>query len=505
MKLNWFSQYVCLALLFMVTSCQVSEVEAAGLIEQFSIESGSWVSLDSPIVRDMAINESEILALRVRDLQGKAFKINMLPLDASDITFCWYPVMRAEAGMGEMDVLEEPDASGIVPVQSAKSQFVLKATVPPITRPGTYRWTMQVLVNGMLFYTGEVRLVVYPVKLGKPGINLQGNLLFKRGDVSEEVILALLEKMRAYDFNSLVLPRRFFDQETFGRVGQYVLDNFEFLRVAPRILFSRKKVLAERLQADTLTKQQWLQEECSHLATSLAWLKSRAHPHNTFIYKLWDEPMPENYNEVAYSYGGIRRCTPGVKLELTEEPSSELGDIADIWTVNINKLSNDAVQRARHQNDSIYLYANYLHEITDNPMRIRNIGWLMGYFGLDGYHFWSIANWDKGAFVQEENETGREERGTLFYWDQRTKRVLPSMRMEVFHDGLDDMQLLRQVQSCAATNTSVAVRTQASQLLEKVETAVYQWDFNDKHSQVPNLAVFKAALLKVATICHKAI
>lgn len=510
MKVIGWRRYLGLMCLLLLVGCNAG-VEAGavspagsqlktGAVEQFVPETGNWMMAGAAIVLETASNEAESVVLRVNGIQGKAFQLNFSPLGTSGITLRWYQVMQADGGGGLMDALAEPDGGGMVYPTHANSQFLLKAIVPAGTATGTYRWNMLAIVNGQTIHSGELKLIVHPVTLDLPTINLQGNLLFKRDDVPDEVMLALLGTMHSYGFTGLVLPKTLFKKVTLGSVEQYALDNFQYIRMSPRILFTRKKTLTDSLLAEGLSKEQWLQDECHHVAQILARMKADARPHNVFAYKLWDEPMPENYAEVAYSYGGLKKCVSTIPLELTEPPSARLGDIADIWTVNINSLNSNVVKQVRQQNDRIYLYANYLHEITDNPLAIRNIGWLMGYFGLDGYHFWSVANWGNGALEQNGSETGREERGTLFYWDGQTNRVLPSLRMEMFREGLDDMQLLGLVKACAVSGHAGGVK--AAQVLGGVDAAIKQWDFNDPKSRVPVLATYRSALLGAASDCR---
>jgi hypothetical protein len=510
MKKCSLRHYLGLALLLSLMGCKPAAEAGAvasggiaarvGTLQQFAPETASWLVASSPIVLETAINESESVVLQAAGMQGKAFHLGLSPLDGSGIAFKWYQVMQGNANGGVMDALIEPDANGMVYPSTATSQYLLKAIVPAGTAAGTYRWNMQATANGQMIHNGDVKVIVHPVTLGKSGINLQGNLLFKRDDVPDDIVLSLLEKMRGYDFTGLVLPKQLFKTAALGKVENYALDNFQYIRMSPRTLFTRKKTLGDTLLADGITRERWLQDECAYVSQSLARMKRNARPHNVFTYKLWDEPVPENYAEVAYGYNGLKQCASGVPLELTEPPAVGLGDVADIWTVNINALNAGVVKKVRQQNDHIYLYANYLHEITDNPLRIRNAGWLMGYFGLEGYHFWSVANWGNGALNQSEGETGREERGTLFYWDEQNHRVLSSLRMEMFHEGLDDMQLLGQVKACAAAAGTGSAA--AAQALAQVDRAVQQWDFNNQKSNVPVLTAFRNSLLGAADACH---
>lgn len=510
MKKYSLRHYLSLVILLVLMGCKPaaeaggvvsdSTVARVGPLQYFASETSSWLIASSPVVLETAINESESLVLQATGMQGKAFHLSLSPLNTSGITFKWYQVMQGDANSGLMDALIEPDVNNMVYPSAETSQFLLKAIVPAGTAPGTYRWTMQATANGQMIHNGEVKLIVHAVTLGKSSINLQGNLLFKRNDVPNDIVLALLEKMRGYDFTGLVLPKQLFNSATLGKVENYVLDNFKYIRLSPRTLFTRKKTLADTLLKDRITRERWLQDECTHLSQSLTRMKRNAKVHNVFTYKLWDEPVAENYAEVAYGYSGLKKCINGVRMELTEAPSAGLGDIADIWTVNIRALNDGVVKKVRQQNDSIYLYANYLHEITENPLRIRNTGWLMGYFGLEGYHFWSVANWENGTLVQNSGETGREERGTLFYWDEQSHRVLSSLRMEMFHEGLDDMQLLAQVKACVATAN--AGSEAAAQVLTQVDKAMQQWDFNNQNSNVPVLTVFRNSLLQAADACR---
>ena len=471
----------------------------AGTIKLFNPDASNWVTLTPTIEVNSAINDSELIVLNLDGMQGHKISLKLAPSGNTAITFQWYQVLQGVNDNGAIDALQSPDNSGVITAQTNSSMLVLKASIPTSVGAGNYRWSIQVMDNGTTAYQGSIAINVYPFKLETSTVTIQGNLLFKRNDIAEDTMLALLKTMRSYDFNSVILPKQYFKSATISRVERYVLDNFKYIRISPRTLFSRTNTLAQELKAEGVSREQWLKDECNY-ANNLVRLMNVSNK-NALVYKLWDEPLPVNYPEVIYTYTGLHNCVKNVSLELTEQPSMDLGDIADIWTINLNALTEQAVQMARKQNDRIYLYANRLHDIRANPQLIRNVGWLMGYFGLDGYHFWSVSDWGNGTLEQASSDTGNEERGTLFYWDSASKKLLSSLRMEMFHQGLADMQLIEVVKKCSLTANNKG-NTKAAALLAKLATSMDQWNFANGTDPGSALIHYRTELLSIAVACN---
>ncbi len=484
-----------LILIFCLLLVSFSGAQASA-IKLLNSETGVWGTPNSTINLNSAINETELLLFKLEGLQGHKISLKLTPLTKSAITLRWYQVLQGVYG-GAMDALQEATATGAVTLQANNSLLLVKTSVPASVLAGTYRWSLQLLDNNKSIYQATFVTTVYPFKIATPTITLQGNMSFKRDDISEDTMLALLNTMRSYDFNSIILPKNFFKTATIGKVERYVLDNFKYIRLSPRVLLSRNNTLAQELNSTGISRDQWLKDECNYV-NNLMQLMSAKSSKNMLVYKLWDEPLPVNYPEVIYTYAGVHKCTKSLSLELTEQPSTALGDIADIWTVNINTLNGSAVQMARKQNDRIYLYANRLHDIQTNPQLIRNIGWLMGYFGLDGYHFWSVADWSNGTLEQAPVTNG--ERGTLFYWDIYSNKILPSLRMEMFRQGLDDMKLIEVIKNCSVTGTKKA-SILASGLLSRLGSSISKWSFNTSSDPGSELLRYRSELLNTAVAC----
>lgn len=491
--------YIVLLTLYLTTGC--TSIAQASALKRFMPESSTWAALTPTLELNSAINETELLLFNLEGLQGHKVRIKLEPLDNSPITWQWFQVLQGSNTNGAIDALQEPDTTGSVVIQTNSSALLMKFLAPNSLSAGIYRWSMQILDNTNQLYQGTLALKVYPLKLETPTITLQGNLLFKRNDISEEIMLALLKTMHSYNFNSVILPKQFFKKASIGKVEQYVLDNFKYIRLSPRTLFSRNNTLEQQIKSEGITKSQWLKNECDYVNNLMQLMNITNKNKNTLVYKLWDEPLPINYPEVVYTYTGVHNCTKNLSLELTEEPSTALGDIADIWTVNLNALSEAAVQTARQQNDRIYLYANRLHDIQTNPQTIRNIGWLMGYFGLDGYHFWSVSDWGNGTLEQTAGDTANEERGTLFYWDSTANKLMSSLRMEMFQQGLEEMQLLGIVKKCAVSASKSSAK--ASDVLKRLAATMAKWNFSNGSDPGSQLIAYRSELLSTAVACNE--
>lgn len=166
------------------------------------------------------------------------------------------------------------------------------------------------------------------------------------------------------------------------------------------------------------------------------------------LVKLWDEPVPANYEEVAAHYAIARELLGDVPLELAEQPESAIAGIADIWTVHIDYLLADDVRREHAAGNQVFLYANALHAIQRNSDTMRSIGWLLWRYDLDGYHFWRLNWWHKDPWTTSSGwRTDFNKTGTLVY-PAPEGQVYASVRLLAFREGLEDAALLRQLDDC---------------------------------------------------------
>jgi len=466
-------------------------------MEYFSLDYGRWLKVNTTLEIHTARNEAESIILRLKNAKSSNFKIKLYPLSKSKLNIELFLVKeKPNNQFGVMDAIEPINKESNIYIDSNDGIILIKSIVPNFIPPGSYSWRLSIYKNNHIYYNGVIKIFIYSPILKKITSHIQGNILFKRKDINESIILEILHKMKDYNFDSVILPRRVIKSKRYSLALNYANNNFTYIRLPPQKLFTRKKTMSYEMKKQQISPKEWLNKECNYLRYTLKNLRQKKIK-AIFTYKLWDEPIAKNYKEVYFGYQGIRSCIKNIKLEITEEPSYNLGDIADIWTININKLNQDIVNKAHNTGDWAYLYANYLHSISNNPYRSRIIGWILDQYNLDGYHFWSISNWKHGMFYQNRNINNREERGTFFYYN---KKVYSSLRIESFREGLEDMQLLKQVRECQYRKPQHT--TTIKNVLLDISQMFNTWNINNKKSTLPNFFKFRKILLKIAEKCQ---
>jgi hypothetical protein len=210
-------------------------------------------------------------------------------------------------------------------------------------------------------------------------------------------------------------------------------------------------------------------------------------------FKLWDEPKPRDYPDVVLSYRIAKKISPSLKLELSEQPEPELHNVADVWTPYIKFLSPSDVDEQHRLGKEVWIYANEVHGI-DHPLHgMRILGWLLWKYHLDGYLFWAINWWKEDPWkTVSSKKKDFLKRGTLVYPDPRTGKIYPSLRLEAFRDGIEDMLLLREVEKLAQGNGPKA--TKAKTLLSKLKNV---YSIAERFDHAPNPAVFREEIMEI--------
>jgi hypothetical protein len=124
---------------------------------------------------------------------------------------------------------------------------------------------------------------------------------------------------------------------------------------------------------------------------------------------------------------------------------------------------------------------------------MRILGWLLWKYNLDGYLFWAINWWKEDPWkTVSSKKKDFLKRGTLVYPDPRTGKIYPSLRLEAFRDGIEDMLLLREVEKLAQGNGPKA--TKAKTLLSKLKNV---YSIAERFDHAPNPAVFREEIMKI--------
>jgi len=224
-----------------------------------------------------------------------------------------------------------------------------------------------------------------------------------------------------------------------------------------------------------------------------------------FSYKWLDEPKVEEYPFVKCIYSNfhdklgpleewLRTELAGqiasqgkdldldFKLEVTEQPCDDGCDSLDdqpwpfvkVWTLNYKCLREKNVDTGKNSGAQVRFYANTWHGLRTElygasmSMAPRMIGWLMWYYGLDGYYLmdvnqdpldWTSAPWSEG----KEDDLGRYLNKNFVFTASisGTTRMVPTLRLEALRDGIEDLLILKVIENRVAENGTDKERPRA--------------------------------------------
>jgi len=171
-----------------------------------------------------------------------------------------------------------------------------------------------------------------------------------------------------------------------------------------------------------------------------------------------DEPTYHQYDAVIQLGERIHSLTESPKFLVTCFPDEPLVGSVDIWCIHVRLLPegipNSFLERERYAHrirerlesgDTVWWYTAgavkpfpTLH-IEDDPNAFRILPWLQQLCGIDGLLHWESANWRQSLDDPFVPHFGNGE-GVLVYPGDR--RPLPSVRLELLRDGLEDAEYL---------------------------------------------------------------
>lgn len=194
-----------------------------------------------------------------------------------------------------------------------------------------------------------------------------------------------------------------------------------------------------------------------------------------FSYKWWDEPSMKDYPTVRCVYMTLQGFGLNLKQELTEQPCDDpcgepsvIGPWPDvnIWTLNYRCLRSQNVAMGKAAGAEVRLYANRWHGLRPElycpslAMAPRMIGWMIWYYGLDGYYLPGVnkppvkdgtLDWEQIQWLDQESGNLEDIsflNQTLVYTATvgGVTRIVPSLRLEALRDGLEDLLILKELE-----------------------------------------------------------
>ncbi len=180
-----------------------------------------------------------------------------------------------------------------------------------------------------------------------------------------------------------------------------------------------------------------------------------------------DEPHEREYPEYRKRADAIRTKFPGLAVAMTEPPRESNAGMFDLWIIEPSAQREDGLRAAQRRGDRVWWYLCQLpiHDtypgpiwacpgvVADRPaVDHRVIYWLAWKYGLNGVGFWAISAWPKGwqdwpdkpwpvNTLSKFPYSGQHNANGFLCYPYRG-RVLPSLRLKVLRDGMDDVEYL---------------------------------------------------------------
>jgi len=177
-----------------------------------------------------------------------------------------------------------------------------------------------------------------------------------------------------------------------------------------------------------------------------------------------DEPFHAMYPHIIESGLIARQAAPGFKYLITTPPTPDLEGLVDIWCLHVGfrpistPSSVDEIQaavweteQARGRGERIWWYTAgavtplpTLH-IEDDGVAPRVMPWLEPLYGVTGFLHWEAVNWvNADPYTDPYVPPFGNGEGVLVYppRDNDSTDPVPSIRLELLRDGLEDSELL---------------------------------------------------------------
>ncbi|MBN1341737.1 MAG: DUF4091 domain-containing protein [Phycisphaerae bacterium] len=190
-----------------------------------------------------------------------------------------------------------------------------------------------------------------------------------------------------------------------------------------------------------------------------------------------DEPHERDWPEYRKRAETIRKQFPGLTVAMTEGPTPANAGMFDLWIIEPSLQRDDFMRAAQARGDRIWWYMCQLpiHDtypgpiwacpgvVLDRPAVDHRIPyWLAWKYGIEGIGYWAISSWPKGWEnwpdqpwpvnpISKYPYSGQHNgNGFLCYPCKGT--VLPSLRLKILRDGMDDYEYLLLLKARAGNN-----------------------------------------------------
>jgi hypothetical protein len=180
-----------------------------------------------------------------------------------------------------------------------------------------------------------------------------------------------------------------------------------------------------------------------------------------------DEPHERDYPKFREKVAELHKKFPGLTIAMTEDPQPNNEGLFDLYIAEPTAQRDEYVRAAIQRGGRVWWYlcqlpvhATYPGPIWACPGAVldrvavdhRVVYWLAWRYGIEGVGFWAISAWPKGweewpgkpwpiSPLSEYPYSGQHN-GNGFLCYPYKDRVLPSVRLKVLRDGMNDYEYL---------------------------------------------------------------
>ncbi|MFA0741525.1 MAG: hypothetical protein DFNUSKGM_001636 [Candidatus Fervidibacter sacchari] len=222
-----------------------------------------------------------------------------------------------------------------------------------------------------------------------------------------------------------------------------------------------------------------------------------------FYFYVFDEPSTAEFANIEALCRFVHQHAPNLNILLTagygatgpfrsHAPTPEgaayraLAGSINIWVPHIDCFDEPFLRERKKLGDQVWMYVciSTVGKTYPDIWRIdwtgvshRAIGWWLWRYGCEGFLYWCVNYWtdDKGKpfdlFANPVAYPGGNGDGFLFYPDPQRGDPIPSVRVEIFRDAIEDYDLLTMLHR---TVTSLKADKKFAQKLAKPLSEVEQ-------------------------------
>ncbi len=213
---------------------------------------------------------------------------------------------------------------------------------------------------------------------------------------------------------------------------------------------------------NTAYNQQWF----AYMAEVEDYLTSLGYVDQVYHYMANEPQDQDDYDAVAWYSQELKKVAPNIKIAVSEEPKPEIYDHpthtgvkVDIWIAHLGYRWDPAVSldRMANYNEETWLYwlkSTYLPLFNpftiDHPGEEAKLpGWYFWKHRVTGMAYYSFINWGTNPWTspRPNNQNGEysimyppSESNSNIAYGSNGHRFVPSIRLELMRDGLEDYE-----------------------------------------------------------------